>query len=535
MVSAEGNHTAAIKSDGTLYTWGANGSGQLGDGTTTSRSSPVLIGAFFDDWDWISTGPLNTVGIKTGGTLFTWGINGGGQLGDSTILSKSSPVQIGYGTWSQVVIARGGGSHVAAITTTGALFTWGFNNAGQLGSSTITSRSSPVVVGTSSWTAVSAGSSHTVAIRLGGGLFIWGGGTNGEMGNSLRANRSSPVQLGSISYVAVAAGAAYTIARSATQIYAWGFNGNGRLGDGTTTSRSSPVVLNFLSIDWGQISAGQATVLTAPLGNNLYAWGFNTQGQVGDSTAIARSSSVLIGYTANKSSPIQIGASSWSAVSAGSAFTIGITSVNALFAWGSGTSGRLGNNATTSRSSPVQIGTSSWTAITAGTATAAAIDANSRLFTWGFGTSGQLGDDTTTTKSSPVLVGSGSWIAVSMGQLFANAIKSDSILYSWGTNTSGELGNDTQISGRSGPNLAAYPLIRKSPIQIGTSSWVSVSSGLDHSAAINYNNLLFVWGVNTVGQLGDGTNTNRSSPVQIGTSSWSAVSAGSSYTTALTK
>ena len=160
-------HTAAIKTDGTLWLWGKNNIGQLGDNTAVTKSSPVQTIAAGTNWKLVSCGSNHTAAIKTDGTLWLWGYNSYGQLGDNTIVNKSSPVQtIAGGTnWKQV--SSGGSKHIAAIKTDGTLWTWGSNIFGQLGDNTAVSKSSPVqtISGGTNWKLVSGGEYHTAAIR----------------------------------------------------------------------------------------------------------------------------------------------------------------------------------------------------------------------------------------------------------------------------------------------------------------------------------------------------------------------------------
>ena len=159
-------HTAAIKTDGTLWSWGLNSSGQLGDNTRTNKSSPVQTIAGGTNWKQVASGgQYHTAAIKTDGTLWLWGNNGNGRLGDNTTTNKSSPVQtIAGGTnWKQVA---GGRYHTAAIKTDGTLWLWGFNSSGQLGGNTTIDKSSPVqtIAAGTNWKQVASGAYHTAAI-----------------------------------------------------------------------------------------------------------------------------------------------------------------------------------------------------------------------------------------------------------------------------------------------------------------------------------------------------------------------------------
>jgi alpha-tubulin suppressor-like RCC1 family protein len=188
-------HTAAVKTDGTLWCWGNDSYGQLGDNSSTVRSSPVTTVAGGTNWKQVSCGGYHTAAIKTDGTLWTWGLNTFGKLGDNTASSRSSPVTTaGGGTnWKQVA---GGVNHTAAIKTDGTLWTWGRNADGQLGDNTLVSKSSPVttVAGGTNWKQVAGGGSHTAAIKTDGTLWTWGSNANGRLGDNTATTRSSPVQ-----------------------------------------------------------------------------------------------------------------------------------------------------------------------------------------------------------------------------------------------------------------------------------------------------------------------------------------------------
>jgi alpha-tubulin suppressor-like RCC1 family protein len=265
-VAAGGYHTAAVKTDGTLWTWGANGSsffdgsGQLGTNDIETRFSPVQVGAL-SNWAQVSAGRFHTASIKTDGTLWTWGSNQNntnnqprGQLGDGTAASKSSPVQVGALTnWAQV---SAGDYHTASIKTDGTLWTWGFNTQGVLGDGTTISRSSPVQIGSTDWAQVSTGA-HTTATKTNGTLWAWGPNTDGQLGDGTGAGKSSPVQIGVLTNWSTAhAGGIHTASiKTDGTLWTWGRNNYGQLGDDTVASRSSPVQVGALT-NWGQLSVG---------------------------------------------------------------------------------------------------------------------------------------------------------------------------------------------------------------------------------------------------------------------------------------
>jgi alpha-tubulin suppressor-like RCC1 family protein len=167
-VGGGGYHTAAIKTDGTLWSWGSNNFGQLGDNTATQRNTPVTTFAGGTNWKQVAGGYNHTAAVKTDGTLWTWGLNTSGQLGDNTTITKSTPVTTFAGgtNWKQVA---GGYIHTAAIKTDGTLWTWGRNSSGQLGDNTNINRSTPVTTfaGGTNWKQVAGGNNHTAAVTSG--------------------------------------------------------------------------------------------------------------------------------------------------------------------------------------------------------------------------------------------------------------------------------------------------------------------------------------------------------------------------------
>ena len=180
-------------SDGTLWTWGSNGSGRLGDGTTVSKSSPETTAGGGTNWKQVACGALTTAAIKTDGTLWTWGSNGSGRLGDGSTTARSSPGTTAGGgtTWKLVAC---GTTHTAGIKTDGTLWTWGGNTYGQLGDGATVSKSSPGTTagGGTNWKQVYCGDDHIVAIKTEGTLWTWGKNHVGQLGTGDTTSRSSP-------------------------------------------------------------------------------------------------------------------------------------------------------------------------------------------------------------------------------------------------------------------------------------------------------------------------------------------------------
>jgi alpha-tubulin suppressor-like RCC1 family protein len=309
--------TAAIKTDGTLWCWGFNQFGQLGDNTTAHKSSPIQTVTFGTNWKQVSCGSYHTAtaAIKTDGTLWMWGSNSYGELGDNTVVSKSSPVQtIARGTnWKSVSV---GYKHVSAIKTDGTLWSWGYNVQAQLGDNTTTNRSSPVqtVAGGTNWKQVSSGSYTMAAIKTDGTLWSWSNGT----GDNAGITRSSPVQTvaGGTNWKQVSCGFLLTSAiKTDGTLWSWGGNSYGQLGDNTRTVRSSPVQTVTFGTNWKFVNCGMYRTAAIKTDGTLWCWGFNQYGQLGDNT------------NAHKSSPVQTTAygTNWKQVSCGYYSTAAVT------------------------------------------------------------------------------------------------------------------------------------------------------------------------------------------------------------------
>ena len=349
---------------------------------------------------------------------YAWGRNNEGQLGDSSsvFVNKSSPVTIAGGItdWAQV---SAGYEHSLGITTTGIAYAWGSNSDLRLGDGTNAGKSSPVTVvgGITNWTQVSAGETHSLGVTATGIAYGWGGGSSGQIGDNESSvfDRSSPVIVvgGITNWTQVSAGDVYSLGVNVTGIaYAWGYNSLGNLGDSTTIDRSSPVTVVGGITDWAQVSAGVQHSLGVTDGGIAYAWGLGSYGRLGDDT------------TVNKSSPVTVvgGITNWSQVSAGNRHSLGVTDSGIAYAWGSGGDGRLGDDTTVNKSSPVTIvgGITNWGQVSAGFSHSLGVTNTGVAYAWGINSAwGQVGDNTTTNKSSPVTVTGGitTWTQVSAG------------------------------------------------------------------------------------------------------------------------
>lgn len=325
-ISAGYQHSLATKDDGTLWAWGQNFDGRLGLNDTAYRSSPTQVGAL-TNWLKISAGYNFSLAIKNDGTLWSWGSNVYSQLGLGNTIARSSPVQVGSDTNWRLIAA---GRFHAIGTTSQYMHGWGYNNFGQVGDNSRTTRSTPTIhnapfqFGTNDngngWQSISAGSNHSAGVYIGGlggtqrTLYVWGG-FQGLGLNARQVYRSTPVAVGDpgnawyTTLSNVACGADLTaITTTDGQLWTWGSNGYGRLGQNNQIYRSSPVQVGATST-WLNVSACSSYSLSSMMATKtdgtLWTWGPNA-GHLGTNDAI------------NRSSPTQVGsATNWNKISMG--------------------------------------------------------------------------------------------------------------------------------------------------------------------------------------------------------------------------
>jgi hypothetical protein len=352
-----------------LYGWSGTGL-TLGTNDNVYRSSPTQIGTD-TNWSFVDVGRYRSMAIKSNGTLWTWGNNSNGGLGLNDLVYRSSPVQIGSGTnWSKVSLDKFQISVSLAIKTDGTLWTWGNNSAGTLGlnqGGNYTSRSSPIQVGAlTNWSQASLFSYGITAIKTDGTLWSWGANQQGRLGLNDSVNRSSPTQVGSgTTWSKVFTGyPTRTMAiKTDGTLWLWGNFTYGNSGlNIDSTYRSSPVQLGALT-NWSKIALGYDSTMAIKTDGTLWGWGHNYNGQLGNNLQAPG----YPGTTGRISSPVQIGSdTNWSDIGmnftfAGTGvFTIATKTDGTLWSWGKSGYGGLGTNgpSNVAKSSPVQVGSS---------------------------------------------------------------------------------------------------------------------------------------------------------------------------------
>lgn len=347
-------HVIALKADGTIWAWGLNAYGQIGDGTTVDRHSPVLIGSGYTA---VTAGRYHSLAVKADGSLWAWGFNEDGQLGDGSTTNRAAPVKVGDG-FSKVAA---GIVFSLALKADGSLWSWGTNLAGALGDGTeyewrpgiiLKEVLFPAEIG-SGYTAIWAGNYHALALKTDGALWAWGLNDLGQLGlgtdldplgfgNGTDNFRASPALVGS-GYVVAVAGEYYSLALKAdSTLWSWGENFQGQLGDGSTMSRSSP---GLVGSGYSAVSVGAHQTIALKADGSLWAWGSNAWGQLGDGTTIDHllPNRIDDGFTQLSNS-------------VSNNYTLALKQDGALWAWGTNVYGLLGDGTTTNRLTPAPTG-----------------------------------------------------------------------------------------------------------------------------------------------------------------------------------
>jgi len=524
-ISSKTDFTIALKSDGTVWGWGANLYGQLGDDTTLDRDHPVQEATHATDWVDVAVGAYHSLAIKSDGSLYAWGGNMLGQLGDGTYDDRHQPKLIDSDhNWLKVTA---GSRFSVALRSDHTLWSWGENFLGKtLGIGIGGSHNTPVQVNGTEWADVSAGDIHTLAIKTDGTLYSWGVqySSDGRLGDDSGTSQSSPVQIGTAdnwSFLSAAAYDSFAINEDG-ELYAWGRNSSGILGVGDFSKKTTPTHVG--SATWKWISGGMYHAMGIQEDGSLWGWGENKHAQRGDATFFARNE------------PIQIGSDvDWTSVSAAKTTSIALKTNGVVYGWGYNEFGQLGNGKTDTMYVPTQIlqeGGHTWKKISIGLSHVLAIRDDKTLWAWGYNGSGEFGNDQISSSYTYTPVqehhGYTDWIDVSAGTFFSVALREDNTLWTWGSNSYGKLGLSQDY---------AALHYKKVPTQVGTAHWISISTGQDHAAAIRKDSYdLYLWGSNASGQLGVGDYTDRDTPTQDASGlSWESVSCGQAHTMAIKK
>ena len=347
-IAAGTDHTLAIKSDGTLWAWGRNQNGQLGDGTTIDKNVPTQIGS---DTDWISIDAYvnNNLALKTDGSLWSWGENNNGQVGNGNFgvgTDVISPIRIGNDNdWVKTVAI---GSY--AIKSNGTLWGWSKNSNDELGIGNNSPHYTPIQIGNDSdWIDVNRGSVHTLALKTDGTLWGWGTNLSGclAIGIPDSSQITVPTQTGNLtndwSQINAGTPGSSKMIKTDGSLWAMGSASFGNLGTGSLTDTNTPTRIGTDN-DWKSVSTSLHSCAIKNDGS-LWAWGLNFLGQLGDGSLTSRNIPTQIGVGIN-----------WEKVIAGFRFTVAISSDGSLYTFGENSYGQLGNGTAVNKNVPTPIG-----------------------------------------------------------------------------------------------------------------------------------------------------------------------------------
>jgi alpha-tubulin suppressor-like RCC1 family protein len=596
-------HGCALGRNGAVYCSGWNSDGQIGDGTTVSyRTIPVAVSGLSNQVS-VGVGSYTSCAVAGDGTVRCWGANSSGQVGNGT---QGGPfgtpgIHGGYNTPQQVlanlgffgtpplgmiVEVVGGDDFTCARDATGSVWCWGHNGFGQLGTTTspnILSTMALPVQGISNAIQVVAGDVHACALLADHTVHCWGDNTHGQYGNGTTSGGGpTPVQVPNLSNVTSIAASGYGACAlmSDSTVQCWGDNGVGQMGNGT---ESSPQ-LTPTSVDHGNltnvasISGGPWTTCAVLATGVAYCWGYNADGQTGSgSTTTVLPSPTQVGATGSAHiAEIGMGALS------GCARTVD----GNLWCWGDNSYGELGNGTTTSSDVPVHNdipqSISPAQRIVAGETACAIESASGRVACWGDNSKGQIGDGTTTDRTTPTLVSglthvvglAGEWAAncalrgdgtvwcwglyawIASGGLqdshvprqvtsLANdvvalttgcALTSTGTVWCWGDNSFGAVGDGT-TSGDDGLGNRLTPVAVIGLSDPASAHVAAIAGADDHRCALKTDGTVWCWGRDNYGQLGDGTsglNNIQTTPVHVqGLSNAVAIACGYSVSCAV--
>lgn len=451
-ISLGANHSCAVLAQGQTQCWGDNAIGQLGDGTTTNRATPVQVTGLTSGITSIDAGKNHTCAVVDSHALTCWGEDYRAQLGDRG--GYVQPIAHPVSDLSQASTLASQFYGACALTEAGGVSCWGRNNYGQLGDGTTTDRFGAVDVSglTSGVTQIATGDYHGCALTEAGAVLCWGMNSKGQLGDGTTTNSPTPVQVSGLTSgvtAIVAKGQSTCALTDGGELKCWGYNVKGQLGDGTTTDRHIPVTASVVDADVAAVALGFNHNCILTTGGGVRCWGDGTIGQLGDGAKTAS-------LTPRQVTGLTSGVAS---ISAGMSHTCAITTAGDALCWGSNSNGQIGDGTYTHAPTPVTVpGLEKKTAsIGPASASTCATTIDGAAYCWGNNNTGQLGDGTLThhLTPNPVTGLTSGVVATGGGNNHSCALHSNGSVSCWGYNDHGQVGRATNYSLI--PVTAAWP------------------------------------------------------------------------------
>ena len=408
-------HTCALNANGALYCWGGNGSGQLGGGTAGGvrlLPGPVVPAPPGVTWVQVSARVGTTCAVAADGDAYCWGTNGSGQIGDGSTTNRSSPTRVLAPDGVSFRQISTGGSTTCAVSTDDLAYCWGSNGPdGRLGTGT-PGASSPIPVpvmmpGGDGFATVISGSGHSCGLTAAGSAYCWGSNTTGELGDGTDLARSAPTPVGAplgVAFVELALSSGSCGMTAARETFCWGSNASGQFGDGTVNGQRSiphptdpPPGVTFTQVSVGADASVNVSGCALTPQGDAYCWGSNTVGQVGDGTTIPRSRPTLVQAPAGVV---------FDTLVAAERHRCAIASNGDGYCWGLNDFGQLGDGSTATRNTPVRVAAPegvTFAQIGVGSRHSCAVSTDGAAYCWGLN-NGRVGDGTSTHRFTPTLV-----------------------------------------------------------------------------------------------------------------------------------
>lgn len=505
-LAAGGSHSLLVKTDGSLWATGSNSSGQIGDGVGGSfdRTSPVWVA---DGVALAAAGAIHGLFVKNDNTLWAMGSNGSGRLGDGTTTSRSSPVQVA----DSVRVASAGDSHSLFLKTDGSLWAMGLNNSGQFGDGSTTNRSMPVQIAADVM-AIAAGGSHSLFVKTDGTLWAMGSNDSGRLGHGTTASRNSPVQFAS-NVLAASAGGSHSLFCDSVPVIESQPADVGVV-SGTTAAlgiiATGPGILTFqwylgTSGDTSSPIAGETEMdlETGSVMEDMEFWvrATNASGSADSRTVTVRvvTQPVVTGLTESPENGM---------------LTVAATGGMLSYQWFEGLSGDVsaavdGATGPVFLSRPITSPTAFWVRVTnaAGQADSETVDLtetpplSARLLATGSNSSGQFGNGTNVSRNLPLPIAS-RVTTMAAGTSHTLFVTDDGVLRGMGLNSNSQLGIGSDGGNRFFPEVI-------------DSNVTAIAAGDAHSLYLKADGGLWAMGSNSSGQLGDGTTVNRDRPIHV--------------------